>query len=178
MIRRAIVALSAIVVMGVGLFIVSSATGQSTTQSGANQARAFALGVPYTNFNWKTVHVQDRGCNACHEDHLVEDINRTTVGQEKPELHGILATSYGIPMRLEDCQACHVKLKTGCCGAKYFADSVHSLHMNALSFVRMGGSCNSCHATSRDGKFVLYNDQTRYDIINGVKNSPTPAFTR
>lgn len=177
MIRYALVALGAIVVLGVG-FIISSATGQDAKQVRTNQARAFALGVPYTSFNWKTVHAQDRGCNACH-DHLTEDVNRLTAGQEKPQpaLHSILATGYGIPMRMEDCELCHARLKN-CCGAKYFADSVHSLHMNEVSFVRMGGNCNSCHATTRDGKFVLYTDETRYDIVNGVKNSPTPAFTR
>jgi hypothetical protein len=171
MVRNKLAALGAFVVL-VSNFIAGSAAGQE-----ADKARAFALGIPYTSFNWKTVHAQDRGCNACHADHLVEDINRTTVGQEKPELHGILAAGYGIPLRLEECQACHANLKTGCCGAKFFADSVHSLHMNAMSFVRMGGNCNSCHAITRDGKFVLYNDQIRYDLINGIKKNPTPAFS-
>jgi hypothetical protein len=150
--------------------------GQDMNEVRTNQARAFALGVPYTNFNWKTVHAQVRGCNACHAD-LVQDVNRLTAGRENGfGLHSILATGYGIPMRMEDCHLCHAALKN-CCGAKYFADSVHSQHMNTPSFFGMGGNCNSCHATTRDGKFVLYTDETRYEILNGVKNNPTPAFT-
>ena len=88
-----------------------------------DEARAFALGVPYTNFNWKTAHAQERGCNACHADHLAEDTNRLVVGRDKPELHGIFVTSYGVPMRVEDCLICH-NTRT----SLSFAGSIHSLH--------------------------------------------------
>lgn len=163
MMRNALLALAAIIVIGAG-FLVTFAMWRNM-----DEARAFALGVPYTSFNWKTVHAQERGCNACHADHLAQDVNRLTVGRAKPELHGIFVTSYDIPMRVEDCLICH---------GKSFAGSIHSLHLHAASFTNMGGNCDSCHATTLDGKFVLYTDETRYDILNGVKYNRTPAFAQ
>ena len=165
MIRNAVLALGAIIVIGAG-FVATFAMWRHM-----DEARAFALGVPYTNFNWKTAHAQERGCNACHADHLAADTNRLTVGRDKPELHGIFATSYGIGMRVEDCLICH-NTRTGAS----FAGSIHSLHMHSAAFTNMGGNCDSCHATTLQGKFVLYSDETRYDILNGVKYNPTPAF--
>jgi hypothetical protein len=167
MIRNALLAAGAIVVIVVG-FLITFAVWRNT-----DQARARALGVPYTNFNWKTAHAQERGCNACHADHLAQDTNRLVVGREKPELHGIFATSYGIPMRVEDCLICHNTRTT-----LAFAGSIHSLHLHSAAFVNMGGSCDSCHGTLLNGKFVLYDDETRYQILNGVKYIRTPAFTQ
>jgi hypothetical protein len=167
MMRNALLALGAIIAIGAG-FVVTFAMWHQM-----DEARALALGVPYTNFNWKTAHAQERGCNACHADHLAQDTNRLTVGRAKPELHGIFVTSYGIPMRVEDCLICH-NTRTSLA----FAGSIHSLHMHSASFANMGGNCDSCHATTLAGKFVLYSDETRYDILNGVKYNPTPAFTQ
>ncbi|MDE2228605.1 MAG: hypothetical protein KGL11_06145 [Alphaproteobacteria bacterium] len=166
MTRAAILALAALVVI-VGGF---GATFYAWHQR--NDARAFALGIPYTNYNWNTAHAQDRGCNACHGDHLAADVNRLVVARPKPELHGIFATSYGIPMRVEDCLICH--------GAKTslpFAESIHSLHLHSTAFANMSGNCNSCHATV-NGQWVLYDDETRYTVLNGVDGAPTPAFAQ
>ena len=163
MIRNLVLTLGALVVIGVGFL----ATFAVWTRMDA--ARAFALGVPYTAFNWQTAHAQERGCNACHADHLAQDVNRLVVGRDKPQLHGIFVTSYGAPMRVEDCLICH---------GKSFAGSIHSLHLHAAAFTNMGGSCDSCHATTLQGKFVLYDDETRYGILNGVRYDPTPAFTQ
>jgi hypothetical protein len=165
MIRNALLALAAIIVIGAG-FVITFAMWRDM-----DEARAFALSVPYTNFNWKTAHAQDRGCNACHADHLAADVNRLVVGREKPELHGIFATSYDIPMRVEDCLICH-NTRTSLA----FAGSIHSRHLHAASFRSMGGTCDSCHGTTLNGKFVLYDDANRYNILNGVKTNPTPAF--
>ena len=101
MMRNALLALGAIIVIGAGFAITFAVWHRM------DQARAFELGIPYTNFNFKTAHAQERGCNACHADHLAADVNRLVVGRDKPELHGIFATSYDIPMRVEDCLICH-----------------------------------------------------------------------
>jgi hypothetical protein len=167
MIRNALLALAAVVVVGSG-FVVTFAMWRHM-----DEARAFALGVPYTNFNWKTANAQNRGCNACHADHLAADVNRLIVGREKPELHGIFATSYDIPMRVEDCMICH-NTRTSLA----FAGSIHSRHLNAAAFRSMGGTCDSCHGTTLNGRHVLFDDQNRYYILNGVKTNPTPAFTQ
>jgi hypothetical protein len=167
MMRNALLALAAIIVIGAG-FVVTFAMWRNM-----DEARAFALAVPYTNFNWKTARAQERGCNACHADHLAEDTNRLTVARDKPELHGIFVTSYDIPMRVEDCLICHNKR-----ASFSFAGSIHSRHMHSASFTNMGGNCDSCHGTTLDGKFVLYSDETRYDILNGVKYNATPAFSQ
>jgi len=167
MIRNALLALAAIVVIGAG-FVAAFAAWHAMDES-----RAAALGFPYTNFNWNTAHAQQRGCNACHADHLAADVNRLVVGRDKPELHGIFATSYDIPMRVEDCLICHNKRT-----ALAFAGSIHSLHLHAASFTNMGGNCDSCHGTTLDGKFVLYDDESRYQILNGVKYNRTPPFSQ
>ncbi len=72
------------------------------------------------------------------------------VGRDKPKLHGIFATSYDIPMRVEDCLICHNTRTT-----LAFAGSIHSLHLHSAGFNNMGGSCDSCHATTLHGKLVL-----------------------
>ncbi|HVZ52409.1 MAG TPA: hypothetical protein VG986_10610 [Pseudolabrys sp.] len=167
MIRNALLVLAAIVVILAGFAATFFAW------NAMDKSRAFALGVPYTNFNWKTAHAQERGCNACHGDHLAADTNRLVVGRDKPEMHGIFKTSYDIAMRVEDCLICH-NTKTSLA----FAGSIHSLHMHSAAFANMGGSCDSCHATLLNGKFVLYSDETRYDVLNGVKYNPTPVFTQ
>ena len=167
MMRNALLALAAIVVIGAGFVATFFAW------NAMDKRRAFALGVPYTNFNWKTAHAQERGCNACHADHLAADTNRLTVGRAKPELHGIFKTSYDIPMRVEDCLICHNTKDVA--GLR----RQHPFPAHAFGLLRQyGRSCDSCHATLLNGKFVLYSDETRYDVLNGVKYNATPVFTQ
>ena len=167
MIRNALLALAAVVVIGAG-FVITFMMWRHT-----DEARAFALGVPYTNFNWKTVNAQNRGCNACHADHLAADVNRLVVGRAKPELHGIFATSYDIPMRvgrLPDLPQ-HTDIAR--------LRRQHSLPASARGRIsNMGGNCNSCHGTTLNGKHVLFDDENRYYILNGVKTIQTPAFSQ
>ncbi len=161
MIRKAVpVVIAAIVSVAAGALIASAQSNPD------EESRAAELGVPYTNFNLKTAHGLERGCNACHAD-LAPVVGQLYVPRGKPEQHGIFATSYGIPMRVEDCLPCH---------GKAFGVDIHSVHLHSKSFVGMGGNCDSCHALI-DGKFVLYTDETRYGVLNGVKTLPTPAFT-
>ncbi len=135
-----------------------------------NAARAVALGVPYTTYNWETVFAQQRGCAACHGGHLAADVSRVPVPRPAPVLHGIFMTSYGIPMRVEDCLPCH-----GGATTLPFAESIHSLHLQSAAFADMGGECSSCHVLTH-GKFLLYDDETRYAVMNGVVKIPTPPF--
>jgi hypothetical protein len=167
MIRNALLALGAMIVIGAG-FVVAF-----TVWRHMDQTRVAELGIPYTTFNIKTAHAQERGCNACHADHLAADTNRLVIGRDKPELHGIFVTSYNIPMRVEDCLICH-NTKT----SLSFAGSIHSLHLHSAGFANMGGNCDSCHGTLLNGKFVLYDDQSRYQILNGINNNRTPAFSQ
>jgi hypothetical protein len=167
MIRNVAIALAAIIVIGAG-FVTTFAMWHK-----ADSAKAFALGVPFTEFNMKTAHALERGCNACHGDHLVDAVNRLLTGRAKPKLHGIFRTSYGIPMRVEDCLPCH-NTKTRLA----FAGSIHSLHLHSAGFANMGGSCDSCHGTTLRGKHVLWDDNNRYNIMNGVRYNRTPAFTK
>jgi hypothetical protein len=161
MTRNALLVLGAIVVVAAGFL------GAFFAWSHVNASRAAALGFADTAFNWNTAHAQDRGCNACHADHLAADVSRLTVPRPTPQLHGIFATSYGIPMRVEDCLICH---------RNEFAGNIHSLHLHSAAFTNMGGNCDSCHATI-NGKFVLYDDESRYNVLNGIKTDPTPPFS-
>jgi len=136
--------LGAIIVVGAGFALTFE------LWRGMDRARAQALGVPVTEFNLKTAHALERGCNACHAGHLAADVNKLVVGRERPVLHGIFATSYDIPMRAEDCLICH-NSRTSLA----FAGSIHSLHLHSAGFVNMGGNCDSCHGTLLNGKFVL-----------------------
>jgi len=167
MIRNTLLALGAIVVIAAG-FVTTFMVWRYMDAS-----RAFALGVSVTEFNLKSAHALERGCNACHADHLATDVNKLIVGRDKPVLHGIFATSYGIAMRAEDCLICH-NTHTSLA----FAGSIHSLHLHSAGFANMGGNCDSCHGTLLNGKFVLYDDETRYQILNGVKYNPTPVFSQ
>lgn len=167
MIRNVVLALAAIVVVGAG-FVITFAMWRQ-----ADSAKAFSLGVPFTEFNMKTAHALERGCNACHGDHLVDAVNRLLTGREHPKLHGIFRNGYGIAMRVEDCMPCH-STKTGLS----FAGSIHSLHLQSAGFNNMGGSCDSCHGTTLRGKHVLWDDENRYNIMNDVKYNRTPEFSK
>ena len=163
--RAVLVTIGALLLVGIVFGVVFVVWHQQ------DEARALAMGVPYTAYNEQTAHAQDRGCAACHGAHLAQDVSGLVVARPKPELHGIFVTSYDIPMRAEDCLMCH--------GGKTtlpFAESIHSLHLHSTAFLAMGGNCESCHATAK-GAFVLYDDETRYGILNGIEDLPTPAFS-
>ncbi len=162
MMRNGLLVVAAVVI------VAACFLGAFAAWSHVNHARAVALGFADTAFNWTTAHAQDRGCNACHGDHLAADVSRLVVPRAKPQLHGIFATSYDIPMRVEDCMICH---------DGEFAGNIHSLHLHSASFTNMGGNCDLCHATV-GGKFVLYNDEFRYGVLNGVKTIATPPFSQ
>lgn len=158
--------LAAVGVVSISIAISAAA---SDKKSNTEQDQAAAQGVPYTAFNLNIAHGLQRGCNACHGDHLAADVSSLPVPRGKPELHGIFTTSYGIPMRVEDCLPCH---------GNSFAGNIHSLHLHSSSFTALGGACDSCHAME-DGKFVLYDDENRYKVLNGVNRSvPTPPFSK
>ena len=138
-------------------------------QETATQAQR--IGVPPTAYNLMVVHANVRGCAACHSD-LAADVDALVVGRSVPVLHGTFTTSYGIPMRVEDCMPCH-----GPSTPLPFASDIHSIHMGSPAFANMGGTCDSCHATVND-KFVLYDDETRFSLMNGITETPTPPFGR
>jgi len=135
-------------------------------------ARAAAMGVPYTTFNVMTQHALDRGCEACHTDRLASDLNSLVVPRDHPIIHGEFVTSYGIAMRVEDCLPCHGERTT-----LPFAEDIHALHLGSTAFANMGGSCESCHATVK-GQLVLYDDETRYALMNGIVEIPTPVVSK
>lgn len=162
--RATLLSLGSIVLVGLGCWSAFAASPEQ------DQARAVSLGVPYTTYNWQTAHAQDRGCNACHGDHLAADVSQLAVPRREPGQHGIFVTS--APMRVEDCLPCH-----GAESEMPFAASIHSLHLHSATFTAMAGNCDTCHViTAR--KFRLYDDESRYDVMNGVKDIPTPAFSR
>ena len=164
--RSTLLALGMIGIIPIGL---AAALASPRHNAKAGQELAFSLGVPFTDFNVRTAYGLERGCNACHADHLAEDVSRLVVPRPAPapELHGIFKTSYDIPMRVEDCLICH---------GNAFAGDIHSLHLHAAAFIALQGSCDSSHGMV-NGKLVLYDDETRYAILNGVNKSPTPPFS-
>ena len=119
------------------------------------------------------MHAQNRGCNACHTDYLADATNSTPVRRAKPELHGIFVVGYDIALRAEDCQICHTK-KKGFPAIPKYADSIHSMHLYSSGFSSMAGNCESCHVSASN--FELYDDNSRYDLLNGITSIPTPEF--
>jgi mono/diheme cytochrome c family protein len=169
MIRNLALALAAIVIIGAGFVITFFMWNQ------ADGAKAFSMGVPLTEFNMKTAHALERGCNACHGDKLEAAVNRLLTAREtpKPKLHGIFRAGYDVPMRVEDCMPCHNIKST-----LAFAGSIHSLHLHSAGFNNMGGTCDSCHGTTLRGKRMLWDDENRYQVLNGIKYNRTPEFSR
>jgi hypothetical protein len=166
MLRRTLLGVATIGAMSLGVVLALAQQKQTATP---DQDRAFKLGVPYTVFNMRTAHALERGCNACHGEKLADVVSRLVVPRPAPELHGNFATSYGIPMRVEDCLICH---------GRAFAGDIHSVHLHSKAFLSLQGSCDSCHAM-QNGQFVLYDDETRYRVLNGVTRSPpTPPFSQ
>jgi hypothetical protein len=164
--RRALLGLATLGALSLGIAFALAQPKQTPTN---DQNTAFKLGVPYTTFNTRTAHGLERGCNACHGDHLADAVNNLIVPRSAPELHGNFSTSYGIPMRVEDCLICH---------GKAFAGDMHSVHLHSKAFVALQGSCDSCHAM-QNGQFVLYDDESRYKVLNGIsRSSPTPPFSQ
>jgi hypothetical protein len=153
--------------------VSASFLATAVSQDKADEDRAFALGVPYTSYNWKMAHANQRGCNACHADQLAETVSNMTVRRAKPPLHGIFVIGQGIAFRVEDCQICHTK-EDEVSTAPEYADTIHSVHLFSSGFTGMGGSCESCHVSSSD--FKLYDDNTRYNLLNGITLIPTPEF--
>jgi Outer membrane cytochrome MtrC/MtrF-like, domains II/IV len=169
--------LAATSIVGAG-FLITFATGQQTDleteQQQKDEARALALGFPKTSFNLKTVRAQQRGCNACHGDYLAEATSNLEVRRSHPELHGIFVAGYDVAMTVEDCMICHRKDKPR---NGIFAGTIHSSHLHSKSFTNMGGNCDSCHAIDLKGEWVLYDNQSRYGLMNGIKSTPTPEFS-
>jgi hypothetical protein len=164
--RRALLGLATIGAVSLGVALALAQPKQTAT---SDQDAAFNLGVPATTFNIRTAHALERGCNACHGDHLADVVGMLAVPRPTPELHGNFATSYGIPMRVEDCLICH---------GKAFAGDMHSVHLHSKAFASLQGSCDSCHAME-NGQFILYDDESRYRILNGITRSfPTPPFSK
>ncbi len=164
-------ALLGLATVGIASLGIALALAQPKQAAIPDQDRAFELGVPYTTFNMRTAHGLERGCNACHDGHLDAVVSNLAVPRPAPapELHGNFAISYGIPMRVEDCLICH---------GKAFAGDMHSVHLHSKAFVSLQGSCDSCHAME-NGQFVLYDDESRYKVLNGVsRSSPTPPFSQ
>ncbi|MDA8064115.1 MAG: hypothetical protein M0031_01235 [Thermaerobacter sp.] len=132
---------------------------------------ALTLGVPPTTFNLQVVHAGERGCRSCHGNHLTQVLRRL------PK-HGLLSGYPGhptfkmgrkIPLRVEDCLSCHAQ------GPLAFANYIHAIHLDSPAFRDMGGSCDSCHVV-QGGKFLLYDDETKYGLMNGIVTVPTPSF--
>jgi hypothetical protein len=86
----------------------------------------------------------------------------------KSGLHGIFVTSYGIPNArggLSDLSRKLIRWQ-------------HPFAALARRLVtKIGGNCDSCQAMI-NGKSVLYDDEFRYDVLNGVKHNPTPPFSQ
>lgn len=130
---------------------------------------------PPTEFNEKVVRAAKRGCNACHSD-LADSVKRLPqqlIYRDKG--HPIIAGSYDIPLRVEDCLPCHAQESF-----LPFAPFIHAAHLGSKAFqaVSQGQGCLSCHVMGapRREPIELYDDETAYELMNGIVKEPTPSF--
>ena len=117
------------------------------------------------------VNAGSRGCDACHTD------LQATVANLCPTVH-IMATGalYGKTCDWNDCESCHSMHNTR--GGIYLADFMHSVHYSSAVFTDAdNGNCWSCHATTREGETVMYDEYIYTAEATGYVGFSTPEET-
>lgn len=112
-----------------------------------------------------------RGCDACHTD------LQATVENLAPTVH-IMATGpiFGKTADWNDCESCHSMHNTR--GGVYLADFMHSTHFSSAAFTdACNGTCWSCHATTREGEIVMYDEYVYSVDATGYVEFSTPEDT-
>lgn len=111
--------------------------------------------TPYDDRGWNNTFMDAdmRGCNSCH---VLEDIVT-----QMESYHGVVYYKYNSTQTLATCLMCHSFYDTP------LRDTIHATHMGNTAFQSMGGSCNSCHYITMDGKYERW-DYVKYDHLKGI----------
>ena len=117
------------------------------------------------------VNAGNRGCDACHTD------LQATVENLAPTVH-IMATGaiFGKVIDWNDCESCHSMHNTR--GGVYLADFMHNTHFSSPVFTDVdNGNCWSCHAVTREGEIVMYDEYIYTVDATGYVEFSTPEDT-
>lgn len=113
----------------------------------------------YSGNGWKYyntyfLNANERGCTACHTlQWAMKQIN-----------HCIYDGAYPTDeMPYQTCIGCHSETYSG----MGLQQPIHTTHMRSKAFAAMGGSCESCHYITSDGKFERW-DFVKYDVMYGI----------
>ena len=105
-------------------------------------------------YNTYFLNADNRGCTACH----------TLQSCMKAINHCIYEGSYPTDtMSYQSCVGCHSKTYSGMNPMQ----PIHTVHQRSDAFRAMGGSCESCHYITYDGKFERW-DYVKYDVMAGI----------
>lgn len=108
-------------------------------------------------YNTYALNADNRGCSSCH------DLDETLMATLD---HWVYCGKYdNEPMRYDDCFGCHEAYGGS---LQDFQNYIHR-HMEKESFVSMGGTCNSCHYITNDGKYQIW-DEVKYDVMRGISD--------
>ena len=105
-------------------------------------------------YNTYFLNAENRGCMACHNlSDVLKNINHCVYDGSYPTD----AISY------QTCVGCHSETYSG----MNLMQPIHALHQRSKAFNAMGGSCESCHYITYDGKYERW-DFVKYDVMAGI----------
>lgn len=117
-------------------------------------------------FNNKYYNSDQRGCGACHTDladdlMCMEDFNQEGNGGWS---HYDMRNDMGIDMTWRQCLSCHLESSY----THEFSTVIHVHHEGNKVFEAMGGNCWSCHFVDEDLHELVFWDEVKYDVLDGI----------
>lgn len=117
-------------------------------------------------FNNKYYQSDKRGCGACHTDladdvMCMEDFNQEGNGGWS---HFDMRNDMGIQLTWRQCLSCH----TESAWTHEFSTVIHANHEGDPLFEAMGGNCWSCHFVDEDLHELVFWDEVKYDVLDGI----------
>lgn len=126
-----------------------------TVPDSAEAAWPWSFSANWKYYNTYYLNAENRGCQACHK---LQDVLKS-IG------HCIYEGSYPTTddISYNTCIGCHSLTYSG----MNLMQPMHQLHQRSAAFKAMGGSCESCHYITYDGKYERW-DLVKYDVLKGI----------
>ena len=112
-----------------------------------------------TAYNLYYLNAENRGCESCHQDGLID------VLEKLPIRHWDLENGLDTNTDVTNCVICHDET-TGetLVGPYQFGNLIHGIH----SKESFKGDCMTCHAVTSDGTGMQLWEEAKYDAFNGM----------
>lgn len=126
-----------------------------TVPDAAEAAWPWSFSANWKYYNTYYLDAENRGCTACHK---LQDVLKS-IG------HCIYEGAYTTTDEISynTCIGCHSLTYSG----MNLMQPIHQLHRKSAAFNAMGGSCESCHYITYDGKYERW-DFVKYDVLKGI----------